>query len=111
MTIPENRPRSAGRKLKVKHIGPGPQGSSHYMIGECNILQTNKNHFSISHAERNPTWEEITAARYALLPKLKDCAMVLPPDDHYANLHEHCFHIFVLRSLGPNGIFHNSEGW
>lgn len=111
MSVFENRPRSAGRKLKVRHIGPGPQGGEHYQVGGCNILQTHRMHISISHPERDPTWEEIAAARYTLLPIGLDCAMMLPPDDQYTNVHEHCFHVFVLRSLAPGGKFHNSEGW
>ena len=109
--IHENRPRSAGRKLEVKEVGIKPGGVKHYRVGECTVLQTHRMHFSISNLDRDPTWEEISSARYALLPKLKDCAMIMPPDDQYANLHEHCFHVFVLKALAPDGAFHSPQGW
>ena len=105
------RPRSAGRTLAVEHVGPGPFGGEHYRVGECDVLQTDKRHFSISHPERYPTWDEIAAARYALLPRLRDCALVLPPEHDYVNVHDNCFHVHLLRELGPGGRFHNRDGW
>jgi hypothetical protein len=110
MTSITPTPRTAGH-LQVRHVGPAPLGGEHYRVGECDVIQTSKTHLSISHANRNPTWEEIASARYALLPKLKDCVMVLPPDDDYANLHEHCFHVHLLRTLAPGGQFHNGKAW
>jgi len=98
--------------LPVEHVGPAPGlRGEHYRVGECNVIQTTKTHFSISNPRRDPTWEEIASARYALLPKLKDCVMVLPPDDAYVNVHEHCFHVHMLRTLAPGGLFHNAEAW
>ena len=86
-------------------------GADCYRVGECKVIQTDRRHFSISHEDRDPTWEEIAAARYALLPKLKDCVLLLPPDDEYVNAHEHCFHVHLLRNLAPGGRFHNPEAW
>jgi hypothetical protein len=103
-------PRSAGF-LQVKFVGPGPDGSKHYKVGGADVLQTDKRHLSISRPDRDPTWDEIASARYALLPKAKDCVMVLPPEWHYANLHKHCFHIHMLRTLAPGERFHNAEAW
>jgi hypothetical protein len=103
--------RSQRTRLRCEHVGPGPLGGQHYKVGAANVLQTNKTHFSISCPDRDPTWEEIAAARYALLPKLKDCVMLLPPEDDYVNAHEHCFHVHLLRNLAPGGWAHNSESW
>jgi hypothetical protein len=103
-------PRSAGF-LAVEHVGPGPMGGEHYRVGDADVIQTDRTHFSISCADRDPTWGEIASARYALLPRAKDCVMVLPPDWHYANLHEHCFHVHMLRTLAPGGRFHSEEAW
>jgi hypothetical protein len=50
-------------------------------------------HLSISHPWRYPTWDEIAAARYALVPDAVTMAMVLPPSDEYVNLHPNCFHL------------------
>lgn len=105
-----NRPRSGGRRLEVRRVGRDEQ-FEYYTVGECRVLQSHRLHFSISHPDRYPTWDEIAAARYALLPKLKDCVMVLPPDDQYANVHEYCFHVHLLRDLAPGGRFHNPESW
>jgi hypothetical protein len=103
--------RSAGRDLTVERIGRGPAGGEHYRVGECDVLQTDGRHLSISHPDRDPTWDEITAARYALLPRLRDCVLLLPPEDEYVNVHEHCFHVHLLRNLAPGGRFHNAQSW
>jgi hypothetical protein len=98
--------------LPVKHIGPGPAGmGQHFTVGGANVLQTDKRHFSISCPDRDPTWDEIASARYALLPKAKDCVMVLPPEWDYANVHEHCFHVHLLRALAPGERLHNEVAW
>jgi hypothetical protein len=103
--------RSQRTRMKVMKVGPGPFGGEHYKVGGADVLQTDKRHFSISCPDRDPTWEEIAAARYALLPKLKDCVMKLPPEGDYVNVHEHCFHVHLLRTLAPGGPQHNPEGW
>jgi hypothetical protein len=102
--------RTGGRGLEVKAAGTYAGGTV-YEVGECSVIQTRKTHFSISHPSRYPTWDEIAAARYALLPRLRDCAMVLPPEEDYVNLHEFCFHVHLLRELGPGGNHHNPEAW
>ena len=109
--VVRNRPRTGGRRLTVQPAGPAGPGASKYRVGECTVIQSDRRHFSISHPTRDPTWEEIAAARYALLPKLKDCVMLLPPDDDYVNVHEHCFHVHLLRNLAPGGRFYNEENW
>jgi hypothetical protein len=53
-------------------------------------------HLSISHPERNPTWEEIRDSRYELLPDGAHMAMILPPKSQYVNIHRFCFHLFEL---------------
>ena len=106
-------PRTAGF-LPVRHVGPsgGPAGpGEHFRVGGARVIQTDKRHFSISCDERDPTWEEIASARYTLLPKAKDCVMVLPPEWDYVNVQEHCFHVYMLRTLAPGGRFHNPEAW
>jgi len=103
-------PRSAGF-LPVEHVGEAPLGGEHYRVGEANVVQTDKRHFSISCPDRDPSWDEIASARYALLPKAKDCVMVLPPEWEYVNVHEHCFHVHMLRTLAPGGRFYNEETW
>lgn len=49
-------------------------------------------HISISCADRYPTWDELKAARYGLVPHDVWMAMWLPPPDAYVDTHPFCFH-------------------
>ena len=49
-------------------------------------------HFSISCADRNPTWEEQKAVRYALVPDDIYMVSIMPPKREYVAVHEFCFH-------------------
>lgn len=51
-------------------------------------------HMSISHKHRYPTWDEIAAARYAILPATIDMMMVLPQTSDYVAIHPNCFHLW-----------------
>lgn len=53
-------------------------------------------HLSVSHAKRNPTWEEIRDLRYALVPDETMMAMFLPPRVQYVNAHKYCFHLYEV---------------
>lgn len=77
-------------------LPPGTQG---YRMSGCTILVSHVSagwHMSISHRKRNPTWEEVRTARYALLPDGVTMAMLLPPVDEYVNVHEFCFHLWEM---------------
>jgi hypothetical protein len=76
-----------------------------YAYGECTVLVGREPvgvqskiawHFSISHMDRDPTWEEIRDARYELCPDNVTMAMLLPPKDQYVNRHDHCFHLWEI---------------
>lgn len=54
-------------------------------------------HLSISHPQRYPTWDEIHAARYGLLPDEVTMGMLLPPRGEYVNIHPNCFHLWQIR--------------
>lgn len=84
-------------KLLFEFLGFKPPKA--FRMGECFILVGRENgkwHLSISHPTRNPTWEEIKMARYALIPDDVWMAMLLPPKKHYINVHEHCFHLWEV---------------
>jgi hypothetical protein len=78
--------------------------SKAYTKDGCNIWVTrdvhnNGNarwHLSISRRDRYPVWNEIKAARYALIPEECTMAMLLPPKDEYVNLHPNCFHLHEI---------------
>lgn len=53
-------------------------------------------HISIAHKQRYPTWDEIKAARYELVPHDVTMAMILPPPSEYVNLHSNCFHLHEI---------------
>lgn len=57
---------------------------------------TGRWHLSISHPKRHPTWDEISEARYSLLPNNITVALLLPPRREYVNVHEHCFHLYEI---------------
>jgi hypothetical protein len=54
-------------------------------------------HLSISVPYRNPTWEEIRAARYDFIPDHVTVGMILPPREEYVNLHNSCFHLHQIQ--------------
>lgn len=78
-------------------------GTTMYTMGKCRILisppyiaQGIGYHMSISHTSRYPTWDEISHARYQLLPDNITMAMLLPPTEQYVNLHERTFHLHQI---------------
>lgn len=56
-------------------------------------------HMSLSHPTRYPTWDEIKAVRYQLLPDEKTFAILFPPMAQYVNLHPNCFHLHEVPEL------------
>ena len=61
---------------------------------------------SISLPNRYPTWDEIHAAWYELVPYAEKItgAILLPRKAEYVNLHPNCFHVHQLleSELPPN---------
>jgi len=53
-------------------------------------------HLSIAHTDRDPTWREISEARYRLIPNNVLTAMLLPPLEEYVNVHKHCFQMHEI---------------
>lgn len=53
-------------------------------------------HISVSHPMRYPTWDEISKARYDLVPDDAFMVMILPPRAEYVNLHKNCFHLWQI---------------
>lgn len=78
-------------------------GTRRFSYGECTVLlsqdpYTSQWHLSISHGDRDPTWEEISGARYELIPDEITMVQVLPPRKDYTNLHDHCFHLWEIEA-------------
>ena len=66
-------------------VDPGPHGDLY--------------HLSISHRSRYPRWDEVHAARDALLPADKNFAMILPREGFYVNVDRNCFQIHELPAV------------
>jgi hypothetical protein len=77
-------------KTSVKVFRKGPL---FVMVG----LEEDRWHLSISHKDRYPVWDEITEARYSLLPNNITFAQLLPPKQEYVNLHPNTFHLWEIR--------------
>ena len=67
-------------------------------------------HLSIDGKDRYPTWDEMVAVRYTLIPADVTMAMPLPPRADYINLNEHVFQItevpaaWLRTSRLPQGV-------
>jgi hypothetical protein len=70
-----------------------------YRLGECSVIVTRewgRWHMSIAHPSRDPTWQEISEARYRVLPDGVWMAMMLPPRSAYVNVHRWCFQLVQI---------------
>lgn len=72
-----------------------------YMLGECSVIVTREFgrwHLSVAHPKRYPTWIEISAAWYRVIPNAaKLCgALILPPLESYVNDHEFCMQVVEI---------------
>jgi hypothetical protein len=102
---PQGPDADAQPPLQLKQILPVPESILSgfppntsvqlWYLGECSVLVTLDNdkllHLSVAHADRDPTWNEISQARYRCLPDNVWMAMYLPPRSEYVNLHRYCF--------------------
>lgn len=84
--------------MSSKYLGRFGDGLL-YQRGPCRIILSGPYersqigwHFSISCADRNPTWEEQRDARYDLIPDGVYMVQILPPKAEYVNVHKFTFH-------------------
>jgi hypothetical protein len=88
---------------KLQGPMPGNPLCNWYQWGDCRVfvgLEPAGWHLSISHPNRNPTWEEIKQARYDFCPHDVTMAMILPPTTEYVNIHNFCFHLHQIPNEG-----------
>lgn len=95
----------AGRWTRMGQLGVAGCAPEVFRWGYCTVLREHHGgdlgwHLSISCPHRYPSWEEIRAARYDLLPLDITMAMLLPPPEEYVNLHPNCFHLHQI----PNEV-------
>lgn len=71
-----------------------------YRLGKCLIILGRSEevgwHISISGPNRYPTWDEVSHARYTLIPDDINMAMMLPKKQDYVNVHDYCFHLWQM---------------
>lgn len=61
--------------------------------------ENGKEHVSISHAKRLPTWDEIKYVRYKLMKDNATIVQILPRREEYINIHENCFHLWEIDDM------------
>ena len=91
------KPKAAWKK--IQHPFPG-DWYTWGELGACVTLDPDGWHVSVSHPRRYPTWDEIHAAWYDLVPGAGrdfEGAIILPRQADYVNLHKNCFHVHQLR--------------
>lgn len=69
-------------------------------MGKCRIIcaiEGGRWHLSISHPFRLPTWDEINAARDAIIPADVWLCQPMPPKEFWINLHSFCLHLWQIR--------------
>jgi len=103
MTLIVNQERSAGRRIVWREIAY-PKNLGRAFVSDqskCTVVVQHTAqlgwHISVAHPFRYPSWDEIAAARYALVPDDACMAMMLPPEAEYVNLHPNCFHLHECR--------------
>jgi len=72
-----------------------------FMLGECSVIVTREHglfHLSIAHRHRYPTWDEISQARYRILPDDVWIVMQLPPRRYFVNVNRFCFHLTEIEA-------------
>lgn len=87
------------QKLVLRSLQPG---SLMFKMGRVSIIVSppviEKGmgwHISISHPDRYPTWDEVAAAWYQLVPDADNRvgAMILPKREDYISVHNYCFQV------------------
>ncbi len=85
----------------IKFIHP-LGGGDWYHWGDLSVCVAKEEgfwHISISLPYRYPTWDEILAAWYDLVPGACEDfegAIILPRKSEYVNIHPNCFHVHQL---------------
>lgn len=89
-----------GYEQSMNHYGCSDRYIRTFILGDCSVLVTRefgKLHASIAHPRRDPSWNEIRAARDAFFPRGCGVVQIIPgKDDLYVNAHAHCFHLWEV---------------
>jgi hypothetical protein len=51
-------------------------------------------HVSVSRPNREPSWYELTSVKKLFMGN-RFAIQILPPEEHYLNLHQHCLHLWA----------------
>jgi hypothetical protein len=55
-----------------------------------------KQHISISHRKRLPTYQEMKELRYQLCPEIKYMAEIFPPENEFVNIQKNTRHLWEI---------------
>lgn len=100
--LPIIRPLQDDIRLNLLIAAGMQQGTKQYKMGRVFILVSPPViemgmgwHMSISHPERYPTWDEVAAAWYQLIPDADNRVgvMILPKREDYISIHNFCFQV------------------
>lgn len=91
---------------QVEELEFGVPGARAFKMGQCKVILSQDMglwHISVSHPKRYPSWDEVKAARYQLIPDDVTMAMILPPPEYYVNTHENTLQMWQVDD--PRGVF------
>lgn len=94
----------AGTRPEDEGLEPSTRA---FQLGGCTIFLSHTVvhgwHLSISHPRREPRYDEVAHARYALIPPDVTMAYIIPPESEYVNVHPFCMQIWEVVST-PAGL-------
>jgi hypothetical protein len=87
-------------QMNAVHLQPGINSYLRvYRMEKCSIIITKEYghwHLSIACPDRLPSWDEVSEARYRLIPDHVTMAMLLPPKVTYLNVHPNCLQMIEI---------------
>ena len=75
-----------------------------FKMGRCTIIvsiDAGKWHLSISTPNASPSYKEIKAARYKLIPDNVTMAQIFPPMEEFIDVHHYCHHLWEIEGQQP----------
>jgi hypothetical protein len=104
LRLPDGRTLFYAGPLHLRQAGAAPVHGAHWGsdegMGVIASLDATPHgrllHVSLSYADHLPTWDDIKAVRAAFYPADVDCAMMLPAEKDYVNVHAYTMHLWQL---------------
>lgn len=100
-------PLPADLKRQLLELGYRPGSTRHYRMGRVTIQagkQSGYRYLSISHPERDPTWDEIKHVQNELRPGVFFC-MPMPPEEWWLSIAPRCYHVYEVKDEALIGLW------